>query len=153
MLRHALGIALPAVEIVVGHEPQLRQPVGQVFGQLFAHAAHGPRADDGLGPAVVDDVGRLGGGEVGVDHRVVQPAAAGRPHRRVHVLVVLHQDGHGVALDQAGLTEVVGQLVGALLELAVGHHDRRLRVQDHGGLVRGGLGVFTNLHGSTLRRR
>ena len=110
-----------------------------------------PGADDRLGRAVVDDVGRLRSGQVGVDGHVVQPGATRRPHHRVHVLVVLHQDRDGVAFDQTGGPEQVGQSVGPGLQLTE-RHDRSGRIHDDGGLVGRGNGGVADLHEVTLRR-
>ena len=148
---NALGVALPAVEVVVGDHQQIGQAVRQMLGQPLAHLAHRLRADDGLGAAVVDDVRRLWRGEVGADHRVVQPAAPRRPHHRVQVLVVLHQHRDGVALDEACPPEAVREPVGPRLHLRETYLLTR-RVQDDGGPVGVRFGVFANLHAPTLRR-
>ena len=67
------------------------------------------------------------------------------------MLVVLHEDRDGVAFDQSGLPEEVGQPVGSLLQLVERHH-RSGRMDDDGGLVGIGLGMLANLHVPTLRR-
>ena len=104
------------------------------------------RSDDRLGAAVVDDVGRLGGGQVGVDRDVVQAAAPRRPHHGVEVLVVLHQDRDRVALAQTVAAEEVREPVGAGLQFAE-RHRRTRRMHDDGGLVGVRLGMLANLHG------
>ena len=122
-----------------------------MFGEVLARLAQGRRSDDRLGRAVVDDVGRLRRGQMGVDRDVVQAATPGSPHDRVDVLVVIHQDRDGIAFDQAGLTEVVRQPIGAAFQLIEADH-RAGRVKDDGGLVGSPLpgGVLANLHGQTV---
>ena len=122
-----------------------------MLAEVLTCLAQRRRADDRLGAAVVDDVGRLGRGQVGVDRDVVQTAAARRPHDGVEVLVVLHQNGDGVALAQTVLAEEVGEAVGARLEFGERQHRPR-RMDDDGGLVGVGGGMFANLHGPNLRR-
>jgi len=116
-----------------------------VLGETLENGPHCRGADDRLGRAVVDDVGGLGGGEVGVDRHVVQPTAAGGPHDRVEVLVVLHEHRDGVAFAKSGLPEQVRQLVGPRLHLAEGN-DLAGGVEDHRGLVRGGQRMLSDLH-------
>ena len=84
-------------------------------------------------PAVADDVGDLGRGEVPVDRRVVEAGAQRRPHHLEVAQVVGQQDGDVVAAAQAPLVPELGELVRALVELAVGervaaagHHDGRV---------------------------
>ena len=86
---------------------------------------------------------------MGVDRDVVQAAAPRRPHDGVEVLVVLHQDGDGVAFAQTVPAEEVGEAVGAGLQLAE-RHRRAGRMHDDGSLVGGGLSVFADLHESRL---
>ncbi len=142
---NAFRVAVPTVEIVVGDDQHRRKPVRQFGVQVFENVAQRRRTDDGLGAAVVDDVGRFRRGQVGVDRDVVQPAAARRPHHGVIVLVVLHQDRDGVALAQAVAPEEVRQPVRARLELAEGHR-RAGRIHDDGRLVGVRLGMLANLH-------
>ena len=82
-----------------------------------------------------------------IDRHVVQTAAAGRPHDRVDVLVVLHQDRDGVALAQTGLPESMGELVGTGFQLVKRDHGSR-RVQDDGGFI--GADMLANLHAPTI---
>ena len=151
LIRNAFRVTLPARQVAFwtgrGQHQQLRQPARQVFGQARARVPQRRRPDDRLGAAVVDDVGRLGRGQVGVDRHVVQAAAPGRPHDRVDVLVVLHQDRDGVALAQTGLTEPMGQPVGAGLQVVEGDDGSR-RVEDDSRFV--GADIGANLHGLTV---
>ena len=107
--------------------------------------AHRRRAHDSPGRAVVDDVGGLGRGEVGVDRHVVQAGTPGRPHHRVVVLVVLHEDRHGVALTKSVGAQEMRQLICALFHLTEGD-DGAGRIHDDGRLVRGGFGMLADLH-------
>ena len=143
---NAFGVAVPAVQIVVGDDQQLGQPVGQLGVQTLERLAKCRRADDGLRAAVVDDVGSLGRSQMGVDRDVVQAAAPRRPHHGVVVLVVLHQDRDRVALAQAVLAEEVREPVGAGLQLAECHRRAR-RMHDDGGLIGVRLRMLANLHG------
>ena len=138
LIRNTFRVALPARQVAcrnrTSDQQQRRQTVRQMLGQARAGLAQRRRPDDRLGAAVVDDVGRLGRGQVGVDRHVVQAAAPGRPHDRVDVLVVLHQDRDAVALAQTGLPELVRQPVGPGFQLVEGDH-RAGRVKDDSGLV------------------
>ncbi len=154
LIRNAFRVALPARQVGVsvgrGDHQQLRQPARQVLGQPRAGVPQRRRPDDRLGVAVVDDVRRLGGGQVGIDRHVVQTAAAGRPHDRVDVLVVLHQDRDGVTLAQTGLAESMCQPVRAGFQLVERDHGSR-RVQDDSGFI--GADMLANLHAPTLPSR
>ena len=145
--RNAFGVALPALEIVVRDQQQLGQAARQVLAQVFAGLAQRRRPDDRLGGAVVDDVGGLGRGQVGVYRHVVQTAAPRRPHDGMHVFVVLHEDRDGVALGQARPPEVVRQPVGPRLQLIEGD-DRAGRVKNDCGLTC--AEVLANLHAQTV---
>ena len=103
------------------------------------------RTDDGFRRAVVDDVGGLGGGEMGVDRHVVQTCAAGRPHGHVEVLIVLHQDRNGIALTETGLTEQVRQPIRPCLELTESDGDSG-GIHDDSGFVGAGLRMLADLH-------
>ena len=98
LIGNTFRVTQPAVQIIVGNQQQPGQPVGQVLAQFLQDTSRARRTDDGLRRAVVDDVGGLGGGEMGVDRHVVQTRAAGRPHGHVEVLIVLQQDRNGIAL-------------------------------------------------------
>ena len=147
LIRNAFGVAVPAVQIVIGDDAQLGNGV---LAEVLARLAQRRGADDRFGAAVVDDVGRLGRGQVGVDRHVVQTAAARRPHDGVVMLVVLHQNGDGVAFAKTVLAEEVGEAVGAGLEFGE-CQDRPRRMDDDGRLVGVGHCVFANLHVPTLR--
>ncbi|CKR72320.1 Uncharacterised protein [Mycobacterium tuberculosis] len=149
LIGNAFRVGHPADQTAPGKHQQVRQPARKVFGQAVAGLAQRRRTDNCFGTAVVDDVGGLGGGQVGIDRHVVQPAAASRPHDRVHVLVVLHQDGHDVVLAQTSLAEPMRQPVGAGLQL-VEADDRPGRIQDDGGLI--GADIRANLHAPRVRR-
>src|SRR6185437_11189670 len=118
-----------------------------MLGQAGAGLAQRGRADDRLRGAVVDDVGGLRRGQVGVDRHVVQTAAPSRPHHRVDVLVVLHQDGDRVTLAQTRLAEPARQSVGAGLEV-VESDDGPGRVQDDSRFV--GADIRADLHAQTV---
>ena len=88
---------------------------------------------EGAGVAVLDDVGHLLGGEVGVDRRVVEAGALGRPADLEEAGLVLDQEGDVVTEAEAGVLPHPGQPAGALLQLGVGddlaragHDDRRV---------------------------
>ena len=143
LVRNRFRVALPAVQVVVGDQQNVRKTRGQMVGQVLARVAQRRGADDRRGTAVVDDVRGLGRGQVRVHRYVVEPAAPRRPHDRVHVLVVLHQDRDHVALPQVPRTEVMGQAVGPGFQVIEGD-DRALRVHDDGRLT--GAHVVADLH-------
>ena len=152
LVGHAFGVARPSLQGAVGDQQQRRQAVGQFVGQTRQGVGQLGRSDDRLRGAVVDDVCRLGRGQVRVDRHVVQARAAGGPHDRVHVGVVLHQDRDRVALDQPGLAEQVRQAVGPGLQFTEGHYGPG-GIHDDGGLVGGGNGSVANLHAVRILRR
>ena len=119
-----------------------------MVNEPFAHRAHGPRPDHRLRTAVIDDVCRLRGSEVGIDQRVVQTAAPRRPHHRVDMFVVLQDGGDGVAFPQAHFAEVVSQLIRPPLQLAE-TDDRARWMQNQSRFC--GLRVLADLHGRILR--
>ncbi len=104
LVGNTFRVALPTVQIVVGDQQQFGKAVGQMLGEAFADAARRPRSDQPpWRRTVVDDVGRLGGRQVGVDQRVVQAAAPRRPHHRMDVFIVLQDRRDGVALTKSGV--------------------------------------------------
>ena len=88
-----------------------RPTVGGDVGQLGV-------GDDGLGLAVVGDVGRLVGGEVPVDRGEPQPAPVGGREVVGELGPVAAEQRHAVALGQALAVEQPGQAVGSALSSA-----------------------------------
>jgi len=102
-------------------------------GHQLLGDAGGRRGDDhDARPAVVDHVGRLVGGRVGVDGGDVQAAVDRREDRLQIAQVVVGEHGEVVAGLQPRRTQEVGQLRRPPVQLAEGdpvarrpHHDRR----------------------------
>ena len=139
-------VGLPAGDGPAHHQADgaVGDQVGQGGGQVpLLVGGH-----QGLGPAVADDVGGLVGGQVAVDGGDVEPRPEARPDRVHEGQVVLHQDRDVVAPAQAPGPEELGHAVGALVELAVGHHRAGVG-GDQGRLVGRQPGVVGQVHGLT----
>ncbi len=123
---------------------QVRQPPGRCSARPWqvSRSAAEPTV---LAP-LLSTMAASGGGRW-VMIGVVQPAA-GRPHDRVHVLGVLHQDGHDVVLPQTSLAEPCAN------RLARASNSSKLltvgRIQDDGGLI--SADIRANLHAPRVRR-
>ena len=113
---------------VAHHEPQV--DVGGEGDQVGGQAAERGGGDERPGAAVVDDVRRLVGGQVRVDHGVVEAGALEPERHLVRAVVVRQQDGHVVPGAQPVGVERLGQPARARLELGEGDHGARRR--DHG---------------------
>ena len=137
----------PGHELVVGrvprhriahHQPQLdrRCQRNQLNGQRCQRRGRDQRA----GATVLHDVGGLFGGQVRVDHRVVQAGALEPERHLMGPVVVGQQHRHVVPRPQPVGGQGLGQPARALLELGEGHDPAR--GGDHGGPVgiRGGVG-------------
>ena len=138
------------------HQPQLhpRRERHQRTGQR----SQGGGRDQRTGPAVADDVGRLVGGEVRVDHRVVQAGSLQPERHLVGPVVVGQQHGDVVAGPQTAGEQGLRQPARTLLELCERHHlagrgDDGRPVRVRGGVDpgteaarrRGGLGAHRAL--------
>jgi hypothetical protein len=121
-------------------------------GRALATPARGGRADDDLGLAVVDDVGRLVGRQVRVDARVVEAGALGPALALEQPRVVLDHEGDVVGSLQAEVAVEVGHPVGGRLVLGEGEHLAAVG-HDDGGIVGTGLGVLAGVHGRRLTPR
>ena len=102
----------PSTEMRVRHVVEVVAHRGDDVGQAG-------RGDQRGGVAVAHDVAGLGGGEVPVDRRDVEPGAHGRPHDVVELGLVVEQHGEVVAALQAPLAQHVGESGRRLVDLAV----------------------------------
>ena len=78
------------------------------------------RRDEHLRQAVVDDIGELARGQIGIDVGVIEPRALARDSAFDVTRVVLHEDGVVVASFQADGAQEMRDFVGARLQLSVG---------------------------------
>ncbi len=142
-------VAVPARHRAVGHQQFLAG--GQAPDHLGRQCAHGVARHDHPGIAVVEDVGRLVRRQVAVHRRHPEARTQCRPRHLHGAQVVVHQDGDVVATLQPQPTQVVRQLGGALVQLAVGDGRAGGRVDD-GGLVRREGGVVAEVGESAHAR-
>ena len=113
------------------HEAQL--DVRRAPDQLGGQRRERLRGDERAGAAVHDDVGRLVGRQVGVDHRVVEARPLQGEGHLVGAVVVGQEDRHVVAGTQPMGEQGLGQAARALLEL--GERDDLARGGDDGGAL------------------
>ncbi len=110
----------------VGVDQDPRAVIARIGDTALGDQDHGRR--------VVEHVGASLGGQGGVDGDVGGPGLPDGEHGGEHVGSAVQADTHGRAGDHAGLAQVAGQAVGALVQLLVGpplvaadHRDRPRR--------------------------
>ncbi len=103
------------------------------------------RGDEQPGSGVDEDVRDLVGGQVRVDAGVVETRPLARPTGLQIATVVLHEDRQVVEPVESLGPEVVGQAIGAGLELRVGHGLTGGR-HDETRLVGAALCVWSRIH-------
>ena len=113
-----------------GGDEEAEVDVGGEIGEVGRQSAQGVRGDEHTGAGVVDDVGRLFGGQVRVDHGVVEAGALQAPGHLVGAVVVGQHHGDTVARAQAVGVEGLGQPARARFEFGVG--DDLAGTSDHG---------------------
>ena len=127
-----LEVSEDAVVSGAVHDQAGRQPRA-VPRRLQGHLAARPGGDQEPGGAVVQDVGQLRRGQVGVDARVVQARPLPRTAGLQVPVVVLHEDGIVIQPAQPPGAQQMSQPVSPGLVLGVrnalagrGHHERGL---------------------------
>ena len=97
-----------------------------------------------LGFGVVDDVGHLVRGEMGVDGAVVQPGKLAAPSDFEKLRTIRQHQGDPVTAAQPRLVKQGGDALAALVQLAV--RNRPTVGDDQGGRVRLTVRVVANVH-------
>ncbi|MDT4849157.1 hypothetical protein FQZ97_832680 [compost metagenome] len=142
---HGVFEARPAVDGAIHH--QMTGAIGDQRRQLPGGFAQGPGADEQLGVAVLDDIGHFAGSEEAVDRHHQQSGTQRCPADLEAADVVLEEHREAVAAAQAMPVKVLGEAVGALVQLAIGQGFAAAGVDDC-GLFRGKQGVVAKVLGS-----
>jgi hypothetical protein len=126
------------------HAVQQRRGLQGDFGEAFGDHQH-------FGVRIFDDVLHLARRELGGDAGKPQPRPLRRPQKLVIARPVIDEESHPVSGVKVQGPEQVGALVGAGVELAIGHRLSR-GGHDIGGLVGMGFGVVEGVHVKSLDR-